>query len=317
MKQEIMKVAVCGMLSVCLIVTTGFANVTADTQSETQGIVTLLGNNKGFDEITEILPEKAAVAVETQEWYNKALANTEDEASVYRTSDEGSKVVGKMYKNTIVDIEEKGEEWSKVSSGEVAGYVSNKSLAFGLDAVERAEEVCPAKGKYVEDDKLVVVRETQDAKTIERIEAEETARKAAAEAKRKAEEAAKKEAARKKAASSRKVEASTDDRTLLAAIIFCEAGGEPYEGKVAVGAVIMNRVRSGKFPNTISGVIYQEGQFGPAVTGKLGRVLASGRTTSACYEAADAALAGENPIGDKLYFGNGNSGQKIGGHYFH
>ena len=59
----------------------------------------------------------------------------------------------------------------------------------------------------------------------------------------------------------------------MAAIIYCEAGAEPYQGKVAVGAVIMNRVRSSRFPNTISGVIYQKGQFGPAITGKLGRVL--------------------------------------------
>ena len=82
----------------------------------------------------------------------------------------------------------------------------------------------------------------------------------------------------------------------MAAIIYCEAGAEPYQGKVAVGAVIMNRVRSSRFPNTISGVIYQKGQFGPAITGKLGRVLASGKATAECYKAADAALAGEHRI---------------------
>ena len=56
---------------------------------------------------------------------------------------------------------------------------------------------------------------------------------------------------------------------MLAALIFCEAGGEPYEGQVAEGAVVMNRVRSGIFPNSITEVIYQSGQFGPAITGKL------------------------------------------------
>ena len=110
---------------------------------------------------------------------------------------------------------------------------------------------------------------------------------------------------------------SASDRDLMAAIIYCEAGAEPYQGKVAVGAVIMNRVRSSRFPNTISGVIYQKGQFGPAITGKLGRVLASGKATAECYKAADAALAGENPIGNRLFFGNGNTGYKIGSHYFH
>lgn len=218
MKQEGMKVAICGMLSACLIVTTGFANLAVNTQSETQKIVTLLDDNRGSGEIIKALPEKTT-------------------------------------------------ETTK----------------------EAAKEM--------------------------RVKAEKTAEKAVEEA-RKREEAARKKAA-EEAARKKKEAALAKDRALLAAIIFCEAGGEPYEGKVAVGAVIMNRVRSGRFPNTISGVIYQRGQFGPVVTGKLGRVIAAGKTTSACYKAADAALSGENPIGSRLYFGNGNSGYRIGGHYFH
>lgn len=52
---------------------------------------------------------------------------------------------------------------------------------------------------------------------------------------------------------------SDSDLYLLGAIIQCEADGEPYEGKLAVGSVVMNRVRSSYFPNTVSGVIYQSG----------------------------------------------------------
>ena len=111
--------------------------------------------------------------------------------------------------------------------------------------------------------------------------------------------------------------ASADDQTLLAAIIYCEAGNQPHDGKVGVGAVILNRVRSGSFPNSIREVIYQAGQFGPAITGKFDRVLASGNIPAECYQAAADALAGYNPIGDALYFGTGNSGQLIGDHYFH
>ena len=103
----------------------------------------------------------------------------------------------------------------------------------------------------------------------------------------------------------------------MAAIIECEAGGESYEGKIGVGAVIMNRIRSSQFPNTLSEVIYQSGQFGPAITGKLDAVLADGRTTASCYQAAADALAGANPIGEALYFGNGDYGQLIGNHWFH
>lgn len=141
---------------------------------------------------------------------------------------------------------------------------------------------------------------------------EEAARKRAEEeaaARKLAEAKAAKEAARRAALEK--------EKELLAALIYCEAGGEPYEGQVAVGAVVLNRVRSANFPNSISGVIYDKGQFGPAITGKLGRVLANGKTTESCRQAAADALAGVNPIGEALYFGNGNYGQKIGGHWFH
>lgn len=110
---------------------------------------------------------------------------------------------------------------------------------------------------------------------------------------------------------------SASDQTLLAAIIFCEAGNQPYEGQVAVGAVIMNRVRSAVYPNSIAEVIYQPGQFGPAMTGWLDSILASGGYTDTAMQAAADALAGSNPIGDCLYFGCGNFGIQIGDHFFH
>ena len=65
------------------------------------------------------------------------------------------------------------------------------------------------------------------------------------------------------------------NQELMASIIYCEAGNQPYEGQVAVGAVIMNRVKSGCYPNSIEEVIYQSGQFGPAATGWLNRVRSS------------------------------------------
>lgn len=103
----------------------------------------------------------------------------------------------------------------------------------------------------------------------------------------------------------------------MASIIFCEAGNQPYEGQVAVGAVIMNRVRSSAYPNSIEAVIYQSGQFGPAGTGWLDRVRSSRGYTSTAMQAAADALAGANPIGGCLYFDQGGYGMKIGAHYFH
>ena len=95
-----------------------------------------------------------------------------------------------------------------------------------------------------------------------------------AEEERAAEEAriAEEQAAQAAALEATQLEAANvmaGEQELLAALIYCEAGNQPYEGQVAVGAVVMNRVRSGSYPNTISEVIYQSGQFGPAMTGWL------------------------------------------------
>lgn len=111
-----------------------------------------------------------------------------------------------------------------------------------------------------------------------------------------------------------------DDRYLLANLIYCEAGGEPYEGQVAVGAVVINRVLSSVFPNTLSGVIYQSGQFEPVSTGRLALALAENRATASCYRAADEAMSGVTNVGTCVFFRTpipGLEGINIGGHVFY
>ena len=118
------------------------------------------------------------------------------------------------------------------------------------------------------------------------------------------------------AAGSASVTAGSGELNLLAAIIECEAGGESHTGKVAVGAVIMNRVRSGQFPNSITEVVYQSGQFSPVASGRLAAVLSRG-ARSDCFQAAQEALNGSNPIGGALYFNSGSGrGQQIGNQHF-
>lgn len=104
---------------------------------------------------------------------------------------------------------------------------------------------------------------------------------------------------------------------LMASIIFCEAGNQSHEGQVAVGAVIMNRVRDGAFPDTVEEVVYQSGQFGPVATGWLDKVRSTDGYTEAAMQAARDALAGANPIGNCLYFDQRGYGMQIGAHYFH
>ena len=113
------------------------------------------------------------------------------------------------------------------------------------------------------------------------------------------------------------VEFTADETKLLASLIHCEAGGESYEGQVAVGAVVMNRVRSGAFPNTISEVIYASGQFTPALNGRLEEVYNSVNCDS-CNRAAEEALSGTTNVGDSKYFRRvgKREGIEIGNHVF-
>lgn len=104
---------------------------------------------------------------------------------------------------------------------------------------------------------------------------------------------------------------------LLASIIFCEAGNQSFTGQVAVGAVVLNRMANEAYPDTMEEVIYQPGQFCPAGSGWLDRVRSTDGYTESAMQAAEAALAGENPIGDCLYFDQGGYGYQIGAHYFH
>lgn len=104
---------------------------------------------------------------------------------------------------------------------------------------------------------------------------------------------------------------------LLASIIFCEAGNQSFVGQVAVGAVVLNRMANEAYPDTMEEVIYQPGQFCPAGSGWLDRVRSTDGYTESAMQAAEAALAGENPIGDCLYFDQGGYGYQIGAHYFH
>ncbi len=94
-------------------------------------------------------------------------------------------------------------------------------------------------------------------------------------------------------------QATESNINLLARIISAEARGEPYSGQVAVGAVVLNRVQHPSFPNTISGVIYQNGAFTAINDGQFWEPIAS-----SCYNAARDALNGWDPSGGAIYYYN-------------
>lgn len=260
----------------------------------------------------------------------KAALNVRAEAS------EDSEKVGLLYKDCGGRILERKNGWTKIESGDLVGWAKDEYLLFDEDAEDLANEVgnlivtiktetlrvrkepneeSSILGLIAQDDMLEVIEIVDDdwvsvyfendkayvsAKYVKvdfRIDAGETM----ASIKKREEEAA---AIRKQeiANANQAVIADADDLRLMAALIQCEAGSEPYEGKLAVGSVVMNRVRSGAYPNTISGVIYASGQFTPAVNGKVAKVYNNGNISDSCYQAAQEAMSGVSNVGDATHF---------------
>lgn len=198
--------------------------------------------------------------------------------------------------------------------------VADQGNTYQVDRAVQATDgwiavVCDSQTGYIAADYATRSLNTRVGITIEEEQAQKEAERKAAEEKAAAEaaKAAKKNTSSKKAETTQgeAVSAGADDLTLLAAIIECEAGGESYECQLAVGAAVINRVKSGSYPNSISGVIYQKGQFGPASSGKLARKL-SGRISSSCYSAAQEAMSGVDNTGGCTSFNDHGSGISIG-----
>ncbi len=277
-----------------------------------------------------------------KDWSTMAAANVEGYANIRSEANADSEIVGVLMPGYAVTVTEKGDEWSKISSNGVEGYIKNEYLVFGEEAKAHYRNMCGIIGvvqadslrvreaastdsaqvgtltqngevsvfgeeadwyqiqysgssAYVHADYVTLSEELKGAVSMEEYQASQTV----------------------SAGSSSVISADSNDVAMLAALIECEAGGESYTGMVAVGAVVVNRVNSGSFPNSISGVIYQSGQFTPVATGTFQSVLARG-ARSDCYAAAQAALAGESPVGGCLYFNSGyGSGIQIGYQHFY
>ena len=208
---------------------------------------------------------------------------------------EDSKIVTVVSKGTKLEVNDDAEEvdgWVAVTSGNKSGYV--KADYVDVD---------------METSKAITLEEEAAAKKA----AEEAAAKKAAEQAAMAEQA--KIAAAEAAAAKQAIITSADDVTLLAAIIQIESGSECYEGQVAVGAVVMNRVLSGSYANNVEGVIFQKGQF---ATSRMSSVISKGPKAS-CIQAAQEAMAGSDPTGGLTHFRRAGSkdGLIIGNHVFY
>ena len=284
------------------------------------------------------------------------VIDAKDMLDIHAEANTASAVVGQVMEDGHVAILAKYNDWVQIQAGEIAGWVPAENLVeteiSNEEAVAANEQVIAERtGATASEDEFFAeeevqqdetaalqaeaseaaqneIEEVQAAEEAARIEAEAQAKaaeeaariEAEAQAKAAAEEAARLEAEAQQAALAAQTAAiSAEELKLLANIIYCEAGSESYVGKVAVGNVIMNRVKSASQPNTITEVVYAKGQFSPVRNGSLQRALSSDKADAACYQAAIEALAGAQPVGGKLFFrrNNGRSGQVIGHHVFY
>ena len=243
---------------------------------------------------------------ESAGWILSLMANVEDYAEVKTQPDDNAEVAGKLRRGDMARVESlTNNGWYQITSGNLTGYIKSDISVTG----QACKELAAAVG-YNGSTGITVEEEAAQ------IEAFKTA----------VEEAQKAEAAKKAASSASSSTtstqkssygASTDEVTLLAALLEKEAGGSGYQGMLAVGSVVMNRVRSSSYPNTVEGVIGQKGQFTGGISGLQG--IISRGPSSAAYRAAEAALAGEDIVGGKVSFRasyTGHSGTGIGDNVF-
>ena len=253
--------------------------------------------------------------------------------NVREEPDSKSKWVGKMYEGSGGTILEAGDGWTKIQSGNVTGWVSNDYILTGEAGKAAALEVCELVFEVTSDalkvrsaptteeenkiraiyggDTYAVVTLQDDGWVEIEYKEGKTGWVAAQYGKirydydtamtRKEIQDAENAKKQKNVATTHResTSASADEEYLLACLINCESNH--YEGQLAVANVVLNRVKSHKFPNSISEVIYAPGQFSPARSGKLERRLQSGPSASALQAARDA-LSGINNIGDYLFF---------------
>ena len=162
----------------------------------------------------------------------------------------------------VYDLAARGEIFRIVDAGEL-----EFSDGIRLNADWAAVDYEGRTG-YVSADYITVEFELDEGETLEEIAAREAAQKEAQPLLQAQDGKASEKAGRtggRNIENSGAVPAGTSDAVLLAALIQCEAGSEIYEGQLAVGAVVINRVKSGSYPNSVSGVIYASGQFGPCL----------------------------------------------------
>lgn len=355
-RNRLLKMAA-GMLCILLLICAEEITVQAAEKEEydflTSGAGEILdpgaySTNAPVEEQTELNINQKFESEKARMEEELAMANVKNALNVRAQADEKSEKVGFLYKDCGGIILEQKDGWTKIRSGNVVGWAKDEYLLFGEEAKAMAEEVgnwivtldssavrvrmepnfeAEVYGVLANEDSVEFIDiiddnwisvdydgETGYINTeyvnvefyIDKAESIEIVRQRERE-----------EAERKRKENRGALDATADELRLLGALIYCEAGNQSYEGMVAVGAVVMNRVKHPAYPNTIHGVIYASGQFTPAMTGKVARIY-NGTVPEMCMQAAQAAINGETTVGDATYFRRAGKrqGYVLGDHVF-
>jgi len=275
-------------------------------------VETEISNEEAVAANEQVIAERTGATASEDEFFAEEEVQQDETAALQAEASETAQ-------NEIEEVQA-AEEAARIeaeaqakAAAEEAARLEAEAQAKAAEEAARLEAEAQAKAAAEEAAQL-------EAEAQAKAAAEEAARIAAEAQAKAAEEAERLAAEAQQAALAAQTAAiSAEELKLLANIIYCEAGSESYVGKVAVGNVIMNRVKSASQPNTITEVVYAKGQFSPVRNGSLQRALSSDKADAACYQAAIEALAGAQPVGGKLFFrrNNGRSGQVIGHHVFY
>ena len=331
----------------------GVASNLATIMSVNAGAANVIDSidNMSMDEVAELAALDDEEEAKEKEKYNIVMAKVNESMNIRELPDSGSKKVGLLYADCGGTILEEGDGWTKIQSGNLVGWAKNEYLVFGEAAYNLAQavgvnqatvcanglrmrkepttdsgiwkvvengEVYQAVDEYTTEEWIAVEFGgalgyiSADYVTMEfTIDHGETLEEI------KERELRERRELQKIIVSEGASYIGTTDEMLLAALIQCEAANQPYEGQVAVGAVVINRVNSPAYPNTLAGVIYASGQFTPTKSGRVEKLAVNGVKDS-CLQAARAAMAGESPVGGALHFRRVGSreGIVIGDHVF-
>ncbi len=190
----------------------------------------------------------------------------------------------------------------KAAKEEIADKVLAGKEEAGKEEEEKAEESEETQSES--DEKTAEVKEEKQPEKQEEKKEEKTEEKKIEETTEKQESEEVKEEKKeeeKEEQQEEPVEAEASDLYLLAAIVYCEAGAEPYDGQLAVANVVLNRLRTGKWGSTLESVIYAPYQFTGCQMSSFKTALKTGGTSS-CLKAAQEALNGNNNVPGYLYF---------------